>query len=147
MKTTARLFMFRLLVQLFLLLTLVFPRFLAAQGNLNALTYIYSSGGVAGPGGLRSYVVGGVGWSFVPTTDLLVTAIYTYDGTQVSFWQGTSQIITNFDYTSSSGSLQPVAPFLLSAGQTYFISAQNSDLNSSLNIVETSEKGCLSCLF
>jgi hypothetical protein len=129
------------LVRFAILFAITLPLSLTAQGTLNALTYIPPSGGVFGPGGLRSYVVGGVGWSFVPTTDLSVAAIYAYNGTQVSFWQGASQIITNFDYTSSSGSFQPVTSLLLSAGQTYFVSAQNSDLSSSLNVVVYSSQG------
>jgi hypothetical protein len=141
MKTKAKGFRFWLPFLLFILSACLFPRPLIAQGNLNALTYIYPSGGVFGPGGLRSYVVGGVGWSFVPTSDLLVTAVYTYNGTQVSLWQGASQVITNMAYTSISGDFQAVTSLLLSAGQTYFISTQNSDLSSSMNVVVYSSQG------
>ena len=127
-------------VQFLILATFLFPQPLVAQGTLNALTYISPSPVYFGQGGIHSYVVGGVGWSFVPTSDLLVTSVYTYDGTQVTFWQGPSQIISNIDYPSLSGSFQPIAPLLLSAGQTYFISSQNSNLNLALNVVLYSDE-------
>jgi hypothetical protein len=132
MKTTAKSFVFRLGTKLLLLLVLVFPKLVAAQGTLNALSFT--------PPGALFPRDGGVGWSFVPTSDLMVTAISS-SAPQVSFWLGTNQVIANYDYAGPYGSLllgattnfQSVAPLLLSAGQTYFISTQFSNFTSQVN--------------
>jgi len=115
-----------------MLLLFVFPGYLRAQGTLQALGFT--------PPGVASYTTNGVGWSFVPTSDLLVTAIFA-TAPQVSFWQGTNQALATFAYTGPYGSIptgpatnfQSITPLLLSAGQTYFISAQSSNFTSQIN--------------
>ena len=137
MKTTAKGFKFWLPVQFLILLTFSLPLSLVAQGTLNALS-IDSGGTVAG------YVSQGVGWSFVPTSDLLVTGISS-TAPQVDFWLGTNQNIASYNYSGpyqngqfvfASGAptnFQSVSSQLLSAGQMYFISTQQPNFASSLN--------------
>ena len=81
-----------------------------------------------------------VAWSFAPTTDLLVTGISS-TAPEVSFWQGTNQIFATYNYAGPYGSLlsgpptnyQAISPFVLSAGQTYSISTQDSSPSSTVN--------------
>ena len=68
-------------------------------------------------------IAGGVGWSFVPTSDLLVTAVSS-TAPQVSFWLGSNHVIATYSHVALA--YQAVEPLLLSAGQTFFISTQNS---------------------
>src|ERR1035438_4730500 len=72
---------------------LVFPGYSAAQGTFQALNLTISG---FRPVGYADY---GIGWSFVPTSDLLVTAVSS-SAPQVSFWQGTNRIIVTYDYPS-----------------------------------------------
>ena len=134
MKTTAKRFKFWLPVQFFILLAFSFPRPSVAQGYLNALT-TDSGGTVVG------YASQGVGWSFVPTADLLVTGISS-TAPQVDFWLGTNQNIASYTYAGPFGgpptfaapsNFQAVASLLLSAGQTYFISTQQPNFSSPVN--------------
>lgn len=86
------------------------------------------------------YSIGGVGWAFVPTSDLLVTGIAS-TAPQVSFWSETNQLIANYEYagpfgnvfTGPSTNYQAISSLRLSAGHTYFISTQYSNLTSSVN--------------
>jgi hypothetical protein len=138
MKTTAKRFRFWLSVQFLILLALLFPRPSVAQGTLNTLT-IDSGGTVVG------YAAQGVGWSFVPTADLLVTAVNS-SASQVNFWLGANQVIASYNYTgpymSGQGvfaagaptNFQTVPSLLLSAGQTYYISTQQPEFASSVNV-------------
>jgi hypothetical protein len=135
MKTTAKGFRFWLSVQILVLFGFLFPQFSTAQGTLDALN-ISSGGTVVGFAGQ------GVGWSFVPTSDLLVTAINS-TASQVDFWLGTSQNIADYSYNGPYGgppsfagptSFQSVSSLLLSAGQTYFISTQQPGFASSVNV-------------
>ncbi|MCU0783778.1 MAG: hypothetical protein MUF81_06960 [Verrucomicrobia bacterium] len=97
---------------------------------------------------VAGYAPGGVGWSFIPTSDLLVTGISS-TAPQVSFWSETNQVIANYDYTGSLGNFftgpstnfQAVPSLLLSAGHTYFISAQFSNFTSSANLFVYSRNG------
>jgi hypothetical protein len=92
-----------------------------AQGTLDAITF--------GPGSrLVGLFFGGAGWSFVPTTDILVTGISGL-GQQVSFWQSPGQGLATFTITSPSYNFESILPLLLSAGQTYFISCQNPNFS------------------
>ena len=111
------------------------PRSLVAQGTLNALSFS-SSGTVVG------FAPQGVGWSFVPTADLLVTGISS-SAPQVDFWLGTNQDIATYNYSgpyysgggaSAPTNFQTVSSLLLSAGQTYFISTQQSNFTSQVNV-------------
>lgn len=110
----------------------MFPGYLAAQGTLEAIRFT--------PPGVAGYTTNGVGWSFIPTSDLLVTAVSS-TAPQISFWQGTSQAIATFAYPGPYGSIpagpstnfQAVPPLLLSAGQTYFITTQTSNFTSQVN--------------
>jgi hypothetical protein len=117
-----------------------------AQETLNAMTL--NSGPIEGspraiqgePPPYSQFVIivgsqGGDGWTFTPTENLLVTAIDSFSGTQISFWQGTNQILQSFDYTGTTYSFQPIAPLLLSAGQNYSISTQNPDFTSTVDFV------------
>jgi hypothetical protein len=109
-----------------------FSRFTFGQGILNAINFT--------PPGVFNQTTNGVGWSFVPTSDLLVTAISS-TAPQVSFWLGTNQIVANYNYSGPYGSLltgpstnfQAVSSLLLSGGQTYFISTQYSNFTSQVN--------------
>ena len=96
-----------------------------AQGTLDALIIPPISGA-----GVVGYVLGAVGWSFVPTQDILVTGIKA-SGPQFSFWQGSNQIIATFNIASPSINpllgFTPIANVALSAGQLYFVSCQNSN--------------------
>lgn len=90
--------------------------------------------------GILGYTTNGVGWSFVPSTDVEVTAVYS-SSPQISFWHGSNQLLVTYEYTGPSGSIptgpstnfQGVAPILLSGGQTYFVSAQTSNFASQVN--------------
>jgi hypothetical protein len=104
------------------MLLLAFPRVLPAQEALDALTYVPYTGGST-PDIIVYNDTGDVGWSFVPTSNLVVTAISSI-GTQVSFWLGTNQVIASYNFTGSPTNFQTIPPLLLSAGQTYSISTQ-----------------------
>src|SRR5690349_21053945 len=99
---------------------------LPAQGTLQALNFT--------PPGVWGYTTNAVGWSFTPTSDLLVTAIFA-TAPQVSFWQGTDNLLASYTYTGAYGSVitgpatnfQSIQPLFLSPGQTYFMSAQSSN--------------------
>ena len=103
-----------------------------AQGTLDALTPSppYNTG-IYGP-----YVVGffngGVGWTFTPTSDLLVTGVSSLSAPQVSIWAGTNQILTTYSVAASDGSLEAIPPLLLFAGQNYAISTQNTNSSSTV---------------
>ena len=125
MKTTAKLFMFRLGVQSLLLLALAFPKFVEAQGIVNALVYAPYTGGYSVNIIVYNYT-GSVGWSFVPTSDMLVTSISSI-APQVNFWLGTNQVIATYNFSGSPTNFQTIPSFLLSAGQTYSISTQCSN--------------------
>lgn len=120
-----------------LLLNLFIANPVIAQGTLNALNF--SSGGA-----VIGNVSQGVGWSFVPTSDLIVTAISS-TAPQVDFWLGTNQKITTFHYGGPYSNGQPIflggastnfqliAPLTLTAGNLYFISTQHTNFSASFN--------------
>jgi hypothetical protein len=99
-----------------------------AQGTLDSLTIPAISGAPV----IGYYVSGGVGWSFVPTSDILVTGIEA-SATQFSFWQGSNQVLATFNVSSPNtkppNSFAPIAPLFLSAGELYFVSCQNSNFS------------------
>jgi hypothetical protein len=99
-----------------------------AQGTLNALTF--------GPGIPQNAHVTGVavGWSFVPTADILVSGVAA-SGPQITFWQGSGQPLATFPVTSTSWpdfqsgvsrGFDPTSPVLLLAEQLYFVSCQET---------------------
>jgi hypothetical protein len=99
-------------------------QFSVAQGTLNALTYAPYPGGDSYSQDIVAYGYSGdVGWSFVPTSDMQVTAILSF-APQVSFWLGTNQLISTYNITASPTSFQTVPSLLLSAGQMYSVSIQ-----------------------
>jgi hypothetical protein len=104
------------------ILLLIFPRVLPAQGAMNALTYVPYTGGKSSDIIVYNYT-GSVGWSFVPTSNLLVTAISSI-APQVSFWLGTNQVIASYNFAGSPTNFQTIPFLFLSAGQTYSISTQ-----------------------
>ncbi len=122
-------------------LALVFHHHATAQGTLNALTF---SLGLPGP----SYAQDGVGWSFVPTSDLLVTGINS-SASRVNFWLGTNQVIASYDYAGPPSGLftgpptnfQPVASLVLNAGQTYFVSTQFPNFTNVVPLFTYSRNG------
>ena len=59
----------------------------AGQGTFQAINFT--------PPGVAGYLTEGVGWSFVPTSDLLVTAVCS-TAPQVTFWQGAGQAIATY---------------------------------------------------
>lgn len=111
----------------------------SAQGEMPALNVSPVLG--APPG----YVSQGVGWSFVPTVDIMVTAI---NGTapEVDFWLGTSQNIGTYNYdgpyqngrfvfgSGAPTNYQSITPLFLYAGQTYYISTQQTNFTSTVNV-------------
>lgn len=110
-------------------------RFNFAQGTIDAVRFRPAELYVVG------YASGGVGWSFVPTSDLLVTGISS-TAPQVIFWSETNQAIASYNYTGPligvtgpSTNFQTVPSLLLSAGHTYFISAQHSNFTDTANFV------------
>jgi hypothetical protein len=119
----------------FLFLILSCPELVAAQGTLNAL--------VVAPGlALVGYTYQGVGWSFVPTADLSVTAVSS-TAPQINFWLGTNQVIANYNFYGPYGgppdfavatNFQAVSTLLLFAGQTYFISTQEPNFSSEFQL-------------
>ncbi len=82
---------------------------------------------------LSGYTTAGVGWSFVPATDIIVTGIFS-TAPQVDFWQGSNQVIATYYYAGSpfqgSTNFQPVQPLHLTARKTYFISTQQTNFSS-----------------
>jgi hypothetical protein len=96
---------------------------LKAQGTSAAMSFSLP--------GNTGYVFGGVGWTFVPTSNLVVTGISSTAG-KVSFWLGTNQVFASYDYSGGYPSFpfQSIAPLLLFAGQSYAISAQNTNFTS-----------------
>ena len=117
------------------LLLFVFPGYLAAQVTMEAL-----STPPAVP--TFSYAPSGVGWSFVPATNLLVTAVYS-TAPEVTFWKGTNLVIATYFYpgpyfdgvdAGPPTNFQTVSPLYLSSGQTYFVSTQYSNFFDSVNI-------------
>ncbi len=135
MKTNAKSFPLRLVTKSLLLLVLAFPKLVAAQGTLNALNV-----GFTNVGGVIGIAQAGVGWSFVPTSDLLVTAISS-TAPQVSFWLGTNQVIANYNSTGSPTDFQSVSTLLLSQGQNYYISCQHSNFANPFGIFIFSRNG------
>ncbi len=115
------------------LLVLAASGCLEAQGTFQAISF-------SPPGVLGYTPTNGVGWSFVPSSDLLVTAVSS-SAPEINFWQGTNQIIATYGYTGAVGSIPggpstnfQTVPFLfLSAGQTYFISTQSSSFTSEVD--------------
>jgi len=114
-----------------LLVTLLFALRLPSSGQqpLDALVF---GAGTEASGNLK-----GVGWTFTPFTDLRVTSVG-FDSpnpfrlTQsLGFWQGTNQLITSYLIDNTNGlNYQPIPPFLLTAGTTYGISCQPTNLES-----------------
>jgi hypothetical protein len=104
-----------------------------AQGTSQALN-APSSSSVVG------YANTGVGWSFIPNADLLVTGIFS-TAPNVNFWQGQSQVIASYNYTgsglSSGGSgapFQSIPALHLSAGQLYYMSTQGTAADPSVTL-------------
>lgn len=96
------------------------------QGTLDAVSYSSNRTAAYTPSG-------GVGWSFVPNADLLVTAISS-TAPQVNFWLGSNNVIASYAYAGPRDVLvtnfQNVAPLVLSAGQKYFVSTQYSNFSA-----------------
>jgi hypothetical protein len=118
-------------VKIVLIIAMVIPKLVQAQGTLNALT-------TSANGTTIGSTLDGVGWSFVPSSDLFVTAINS-TAPQVNFWLGTNQIIATYNYAgpyfsgggaSAPTNFQDVTTLLLSAGQTYYISTQQTNFSS-----------------
>ncbi|MCX6895475.1 MAG: hypothetical protein NTZ16_08280 [Verrucomicrobia bacterium] len=97
-----------------------------AQGTFDALIPITPiTGGVLSAYPL-GYVNNGIGWTFTPNQDLVVTAISS-SASQVIFWQGTNQVLASYAYPSAHDTLQPVSALFLSANQNYAVSTRNTD--------------------
>lgn len=114
---------------IFSLLTCIAP-VAKSQGTLDALTIPAISGAP-----VTGYTVGGAGWSFVPTTDILVTGVEA-SAPLVIFWQNSYQNMATFSVSSPSlipaNSFDSITPLLLSAGQVYYVSCQNSSLSDAI---------------
>ncbi len=99
---------------------------------MNALTIPPISGAP-----VVGFVPGGVGWSFTPSIDILVSGIEA-GSPQVSFWQGSNQIISTFNIASPSSvpanTFESIPPLELYAGQIYYISCQNSNFSESVPV-------------
>lgn len=103
---------------------------LNAQGTVDALSFSTLTGA-----SVIGCHPGGVGWSFTPTADIVATGIEA-SAPQFSFWQGSNQIMATFGvsewFIKPVNSFTPIAPLFLSAGQTYFVSCQNSNFFDSV---------------
>lgn len=117
---------FRFLSFLICVVVVLFPKPSAAQSTFDAVTFA--------PYGPTGFAFNCIGWSFVPTADLLVTAVNSTDPL-VMFWQGTNQVLATYDYTGPyQGAIGPttnyqsIPPLLLSAGQPYGISTEYSNV-------------------
>ena len=67
-----------------------------------------------------------VGYSFTPAQDILVTAVQSYFGTQVSIWQNDGTLVASQAVASADGTWVETplpVPVTLAAGQTYRIGA------------------------
>jgi len=101
-----------------------------AQGTMNALTpNLPTNEGVFGPY-VVGYFNGGVGWTFTPTADLLVTGVSSFSAPQVSIWLGTNQVLASYPVANADGSFETISPLVLLAGQDYAISTQNTNFSS-----------------
>ena len=112
---------------------LAVPKQSAAQGIYPAQTW---DGPVPGDS-----ITNAVGWSFAPTVNIAVTAI-SGSGTEVSFWSSAQQLIATYDFSGPYGdasgptsTFQSIAPLYLLAGQTYYVSTDNSDLSPFLDYI------------
>lgn len=92
---------------------------LEAQGTFEAVSFTLPS--------IVGFDSQGVGWTFVPTSDLLVTSVSS-SAPQVNFWLGTNQVVASYNVTLGAGDYQPVSPMILLAGQQYAISATGTNL-------------------
>lgn len=110
-----------------------------AQGTFNALTpsqpYTTSGGSYINGPYVAGYNNGGAGWTFTPTENLLVTSVSALFAQQVSVWLGTNTIMASYSIATPDGSLEPIAPLLLLAGQSYAISAQNTNSSSTQYLI------------
>lgn len=118
-----------------------------AQGTFNALApgFIVVYGEPFLPPAYSEYVQGfvngGAGWTFVPTANLLVTAIAS-TAPQVDFWMGTTHLATfnysagNYDY-----SFEASDPLLLLAGQDYSITTQDLNFARPVEVTPNSLSG------
>jgi hypothetical protein len=112
---------------------LAWPKVSVAQGIYQAQNL---DGAVPG-----NSTTNAVGWSFVPTANIAVTAI-SGSGTQVSFWSSANQILATYDFSGPYGdasgptaSFQSITPLYLLEGQTYYVSTDNSDLSPFLDYI------------
>jgi hypothetical protein len=135
MKVTANLFRVWLTV---CFVVLAFPQSSRAQGSVDAITFYPPTNGFSG--NTIGFYNGGVGWSFVPTSDIWVTAISS-SAPQMQFWLGTNQVISTYGYTGSNGNFQAIQPMLLSQGNTYFISSEYSNFASVVTFNAYSSQG------
>ena len=127
MAQPARRFSFRLITIAAGLALLLFPEHSRAQSTFDVQTF-------ARPG-IFCYSFEGLAWSFVPVSNLLVTAVYA-SAPQISFWKGTNQVMAT-DYTGPyyggifggpATNFQAIPSLRLRAGQAYSVSVQNAKL-------------------
>jgi hypothetical protein len=98
---------------------------------------------VIGGNSIASYVHGAVGFSFVPTTNLLVTRVGFFDGDDfgdvlISVWSSTNTVIASYDLgpsTSSETAIYTNIALSLWAGQTYAITVQDGPLGEGNTLV------------
>jgi hypothetical protein len=95
--------------------------------------------------GVAAFTSGGPGWSFVPTTNLMVTSVGYLDlatvggnpNAVVAIWAGTNTVIASYtgitDPSAQSGDivLGAIPPLLLAAGQPYTITVYTAPLSGS----------------
>jgi len=81
---------------------------------------------------MLGFVLGGAGWEFTPTENLLVTSIAS-TASQVTFWAGANQL-ASFDYSVGSYdySFESISPLLLLAGQNYSVTADYPNVTSTM---------------
>lgn len=122
-------------VSLSVALLLAFCRAATAQLTFDAL--IFGSGSAP-----HSYSHGGIGWTFVPSTDLIVTSIGITATVgvpvRVGFWAGTDRCITNYVAFSWTNTLtyESISPLFLTAGTDYGISFEATNLSSGIVIFD-----------
>ncbi len=119
---------------------------LSAQTDTDALTFPVSPKGTVQ---IVGYVNGGVGWSFVPGTNLSVTWVGSGSfppsggwptNSEITFWTSTnkplatysaSQILTPLDWDTNDVVYGQIPPLRLAAGRQYYVT-QDARLGSHL---------------
>ena len=122
----------------------VLAEFSLSAAPIDALTFPDGGNGASGT------AFGGVGWSFVPITNITVTSVGYLDLAEaggnpnvvVTIWSGTTNVLASYTGITNPGAPQSslitnaVSPLTLTAGKTYSITANLAPLATSQMAVE-----------